>query len=172
MFKISSKDNYRTNILYRIVNSRKILEWYFQTRAGRKPPRDHRHDARCRCRRLELFHNRGPSIRMKSRVSTGVHHARVSNMCSLARVRNLRRSLIMRMYTLLSNTHVYVHGSVVRSSNSTLDTTGDAARIRLSYLNRRERAALDRQRDRIVLEKLVDSRTGIRDSRSRLPIRK
>lgn len=105
---------------------------------------------------------------MKSRVSTGVHHARVSNMCSLARVRNLRRSLIMRMYTLLSNTHVYVHGSVVRSSNSTLDTTGDAARIRLSYLNRRERAALDRQRDRIVLEKLVDSRTGIRDSRSRL----
>lgn len=109
---------------------------------------------------------------MKSRVSTGVHHARVSNMCSLARVRNLRRSLIMRMYTLLSNTHVYVHGSVVRSSNSTLDTTGDAARIRLSYLNRRERAALDRQRDRIVLEKLVDSRTGIRDSRSRLSIRK
>lgn len=78
----------------------------------------------------------------------------------LARVRNLRRSLIMRMYTLLSNIyiyiyiHVHIHGSVVRSSNSTLDTTGDEVRIRLSCLNPGELAWIDS----IVLEKFMDSR--------------
>lgn len=79
-------------------------------------------------RNFSFFHN--TTIRFAEISRLERPRARVSNMCFVPRVRSLRikrRSLIMRMYTLLSN----VYSTLVRSANSTVDTTGDANRIRL-----------------------------------------
>lgn len=98
-----SKDNYRTNINMenRRQNSRMVFP---NEKAGRKPSRD-------RCRRdvdvssLDTFHNQGPDEISCPRVSA----THVFRTCARvgASAKSIRRSLIMRMYTLLSNIYIY-----------------------------------------------------------------